>query len=74
MVDMPPRDNPDQRNFLTRRVEDYRLSEEIEEIDGIIWASEGQMPFRMLPGATHDQPAIDPGNLTCCCEVCPSKA
>ena len=32
------------------------------------------MPFRMLPGATHDQPAIDPGNLTCCCEVCPSKA
>ena len=36
MVDMPPRDNPDQRNFLTRRIEDYRLSEEIEEIDGII--------------------------------------
>jgi hypothetical protein len=71
MVDMPPRDNPDSRNFLTRRVEDYRLS---EQIDGIIWACEGQMRFRTLPGATHDQPAIDPGNVTCFCEVCPSKA
>jgi hypothetical protein len=38
MVDKPPRDNPDSRNFLTRRVEDYRLS---EQIDGIIWACEG---------------------------------
>jgi hypothetical protein len=74
MVDMPPRDNPDWRNFLTRRVEDYRLSKKIEEIDGIIWACEGQMRFRTLPGATHDQPAIDPGNMTCFCEVCPSKA
>src|SRR5450755_4894528 len=71
MVDMPPRDNPDSRNFLTRRVEDYRLS---EEIDGIIWACEGPMRFRTLPGARHDQPAIDPGNLTCFCQVCPSKA
>ena len=46
-------------------MEDYRLS---EEIDGIIWACEGQMRFRTLPGATHDPPVIDPG------EVCPSKA
>jgi hypothetical protein len=32
------------------------------------------MRFRTLPGATHDPPVIDPGNGTCFCEVCPSKA
>ena len=32
------------------------------------------MRFRTLPGATHDPPVIDPGNGTCLCEVCPSKA
>jgi hypothetical protein len=69
--DMPPRDNPDSRNFLTRRIEDYRLC---EEIDGIVWACEGPMRFRTLPGARHDRAAIDPGNVTCFCQVCTSKA
>src|ERR1700749_1494082 len=63
--------NPDYRNFLTGLVEDYARS---YEIDGIMWGSERQGALSDSLGATHDTPPIDPGNVTCFCEFCRSKA
>ena len=63
--------NPDYRNFFTGLVEDYTRS---YEIDGIMWGSERQGALSDSLGATHDTPPIDPGNVTCFCEFCRSKA
>jgi hypothetical protein len=63
--------NPDYRNFLTGLVEDYARS---YDIDGIMWGSERQGALSDSLGATHDTPPIDPGNVTCFCEFCRSKA
>jgi hypothetical protein len=63
--------NPDYRNFLTGLVEDYTRS---YEIDGIMWGSERQGALSDGLGATHDDPPIDPGNVTCFCQFCQSKA
>jgi hypothetical protein len=63
--------NPDYRNFLTGLVEDYARS---YDIDGIMWGSERQGALSDSLGATHDTPPIDPGNVTCFCEFCQSKA
>jgi hypothetical protein len=63
--------NPDYRNFLTGLVEDYARS---YEIDGIMWGSERQGALCDSLGATHDTPPIDPGNVTCFCQFCQSKA
>jgi hypothetical protein len=63
--------NPDYRNFLTGLVEDYARS---YDIDGIMWGSERQGALCDSLGATHDTPPIDPGEVTCFCEFCRSKA
>src|SRR5437870_4497260 len=63
--------NPDYRNFFTGLVEDYARS---YDIDGIMWGSERQGPLSDSLGATHDTPPIDPGNVTCFCGFCQSKA
>jgi hypothetical protein len=63
--------NPDYRNFLTGLVEDYARS---YEIDGIMWGSERQGALSDGLGATHDEPPIDPGRVTCFCQFCQSKA
>jgi len=63
--------NPDYRNFLTGLVEDYTRS---YDIDGIMWGSERQGALCDGLGATHDDPPIDPGNVTCFCQFCQSKA
>src|SRR5215831_1337472 len=63
--------NPDYRNFLTGLVEDYTRS---YEIDGLMWGSERQGALSDSLGATHDQPPVDPGNVTCFCEFCQRKA
>ena len=63
--------NPDYRNFLTGLVEDYARS---YDIDGIMWGSERQGALCDSLGATHDTPPIDPGNVTCFCQFCQSKA
>ena len=63
--------NPDYRNFLTGLVEDYARS---YDVDGIMWGSERQGALSDSLGATHDTPPIDPGNVTCFCEFCQSKA
>jgi hypothetical protein len=63
--------NPEYRNFLTGLVEDYACS---YDIDGIMWESERQGALSDSLGATHDRPPIDPGNVTCFCEFCQSKA
>jgi hypothetical protein len=63
--------NPDYRNFLTGLVEDYTLS---YDIDGIMWGSERQGALSDGLGATHDDPPIDPGNVTCFCQFCQQKA
>ena len=63
--------NPEYRNFLTGLVEDYTRS---YEIDGIMWGSERQGALCDSLGATHDDPPIDPGNVTCFCRFCQSKA
>ena len=63
--------NPDYRNFFTGLVEDYTRS---YDIDGIMWGSERQGALSDSLGATHDTPPIDPGNVTCFCEFCLSKA
>jgi hypothetical protein len=63
--------NPDYRNFLTGLVEDYARS---YEIDGIMWGSERQGALSDSLGATHDDPPIDPGEVTCFCQFCQTKA
>src|SRR5215472_12651544 len=63
--------NPDYRNFLTGLVEDYARS---YEVDGIMWGSERQGALCDSLGATHDTPPVDPGNVTCFCQFCQSKA
>ena len=63
--------NPDYRNFLTGLVEDYARS---YEIDGIMWGSERQGALCDALGATHDDPPIDPGEVTCFCPFCQAKA
>ena len=63
--------NPDYRNFLTGLVEDYARS---YDIDGIMWGSERQGALSDALGATHDEPPVDPGNVTCFCEFCENKA
>ena len=63
--------NPDYRNFFTGLVEDYTRS---YDVDGIMWGSERQGALSDSLGATHDTPPIDPGNVTCFCEFCRSKA
>ena len=63
--------NPDYRNFLTGLVEDYTRS---YDIDGIMWGSERQGALSDGLGATHDDPPIDPGRVTCFCQFCQSKA
>src|SRR6476659_6908260 len=63
--------NPDYRNFLTGLVEDYACS---YDIDGIMWGSERQGALCDALAATHDVPPVDPGNVTCFCGFCQSKA
>ena len=63
--------NPDYRNFLTGLVEDYARS---YEVDGIMWGCERQGALSDALGATHDDPPIDPGNVTCFCQFCQDKA
>jgi len=63
--------NPDYRNFLTGLVEDYARS---YDIDGIMWGSERQGALCDSLGLTHDTPPVDPGEVTCFCEFCRSKA
>ena len=63
--------NPEYRNFLTGLVEDYTRS---YEVDGIMWGSERQGALCDSLGATHDTPPVDPGEVTCFCEFCQSKA
>ena len=63
--------NPDYRNFLTGLVEDYARS---YDIDGIMWGSERQGALCDSLGATHDTPPVDPGNVTCFCQFCQTKA
>src|SRR5215467_8556028 len=63
--------NPDYRNFLTGLVEDYARS---YEVDVIMCGSERQGALSDSLGATHDVPPVDPGNVTCFCEFCQSKA
>jgi hypothetical protein len=63
--------NPDYRNFLTGLVEDYARS---YDIDGLMWGSERQGALCDSLGATHDTPPIDPGQVTCFCEFCQTKA
>ncbi len=63
--------NPDYRNFLTGLVEDYARS---YDIDGIMWGSERQGALCDSLGATHDSPPVDPGEVTCFCQFCQSKA
>jgi len=63
--------NPDYRNFLTGLVEDYASSYDIE---GIMWGSERQGALCDSLGATHDDPPVDPGRVTCFCEFCQSRA
>jgi hypothetical protein len=63
--------NPEYRNFLTGLVEDYARS---YDIDGIMWGSERQGALSDGLGATHDVPPVDPGNVTCFCDFCQSKA
>ena len=63
--------NPDYRNFLTGLVEDYSRS---YDIDGIMWGSERQGALCDGLGATHDEPPIDPGEVTCFCQFCRNKA
>jgi hypothetical protein len=63
--------NPDYRNLFDGLVEDYARS---YDIDGIMWGSERQGPLSDSLGATHDTPPIDPGNVTCFCEFCQTKA
>jgi hypothetical protein len=63
--------NPDYRNFLTGLVEDYTRS---YDIDGIMWGSERQGALCDGLGATHDDPPIDPANVTCFCQFCQNKA
>jgi len=63
--------NPNYRNFFTGLVEDYARS---YDIDGIMWGCERQGPLCDSLGATHDEPPIDPGNVTCFCEFCQRKA
>ena len=63
--------NPDYRNFLTGLVEDYARS---YDIDGIMWGSERQGALCDSLGATHDIPAVDPGEVTCFCQFCQAKA
>ena len=63
--------NPEYRNFLAGLVEDYTRS---YDIDGIMWGSERQGALSDALGATHDDPPIDPGNVTCFCQFCRSKA
>jgi TAT (twin-arginine translocation) pathway signal sequence len=63
--------NPEYRNFLTGLVEDYARS---YDIDGIMWGSERQGALCDSLGATHDDPPIDPGRVTCFCEFCKTKA
>jgi hypothetical protein len=63
--------NPDYRNFFTGLVEDFTRS---YEIAGVMWGSERQGALSDSLGATHDTPPIDPGNVTCFCEFCRSKA
>lgn len=63
--------NPDYRNFLTGLVEDYTRS---YDVDGIMWGSERQGALADSLGATHDDPAIDPGSVTCFCQFCQKKA
>jgi hypothetical protein len=63
--------NPDYRNFLLGLIEDYTRS---YDIDGIMWGSERQGALCDSLGATHDDPPIDPGNVTCFCQFCQSKA
>jgi hypothetical protein len=63
--------NPDFRNFLIGLMEDYARS---YEIDGIMWGSERQGALSDALGATHDDPPIDPGEVTCFCSFCQAKA
>ncbi len=63
--------NPDYQNFFTGLMEDFTRS---YDIDGIMWGSERQGALSDSLGATHDTPPIDPGNVTCFCEFCQSKA
>ena len=63
--------NPDYRNFLTGLVEDYARS---YDIDGIMWGSERQGALCDSLGATHDDPPVDPGRVTCFCEFCQGRA
>lgn len=63
--------NPDYRNFLTGLVEDYARS---YDIDGLMWGSERQGALCDSLGATHDTPPVDPGEVTCFCEFCQTKA
>ncbi len=63
--------NPDFRNFLTGLVEDYTRS---YDIDGIMRGSERQGALCESLGAAHDVPPVDPGQVTCFCEFCKSKA
>ncbi len=63
--------NPDYRNFFTGLMEDIARS---YDVDGIMWGSERQGALSDSLGATHDVPPIDPGNVTCFCEFCRSRA
>ena len=63
--------NPDYRNFLAGLVEDYSRS---YDIDGLMWGCERQGALSDALGATHDDPPIDPGNVTCFCQFCQEKA
>jgi hypothetical protein len=63
--------NPNYLNFFTGLVEDFARS---YDIDGIMWGSERQGALCDSLGATHDTPPIDPGNVTCFCEFCYTKA
>ena len=63
--------NPNYRNFFTGLVEDFARS---YDVDGIMWGSERQGALSDSLGATHDTPPIDPGNVTCFCQFCQTKA
>src|SRR5499427_556920 len=63
--------NPDYRHFLTGLVEDYARS---YDIDGIMWGSERQGALCDSLAMTHDTSPLDPGNVTCFCQFCESKA